>query len=323
MCKEYKICILLLFTTVLFVAFTLHTRNQTVLKPPSRIGMEMAMQMIRNEWVPASQAGIFYARVAKTYYDNLDRDGSLSDEDLRKILAEVIVSDRDSFKLPRGDGYWISTRNPVSPHLGDSARFILDDRFAYTVPTPPVYGSEEYKKSIAVVKEASDNRTLEQTQLINYWAGVTGTETPAGIWQNKLWEIAQKYNLTDREYAYVQMVLAEGMADAFMECWKVKYLYWTKRPDMADSSIRTAIPNPNFPSYVSGHATISYAAGTILAHLFPNDAEAILKDAETAKNTRLWAGIHFAHDNDEGEKLGVAIAEFIIQKLHIQPIRES
>ena len=54
-----------------------------------------------------------------------------------------------------------------------------------------------------------------------------------------------------------------------MECWKVKFTYQTKRPDMTDKSIATAMPNPPFPSYVSGHSTFSGAAATVLGHIIP------------------------------------------------------
>jgi membrane-associated phospholipid phosphatase len=115
----------------------------------------------------------------------------------------------------------------------------------------------------------------------------------------------------------VQMRLAQTLADAFMECWKVKYIYQTKRPDMTDKTIQEvlAMPNPPFPSYVSGHSTISFAGAEILAHFFPNKREIFIKHATQAKNSRLWAGIHFPHDNDEGQKLGEEVAKNIINNL--------
>ena len=116
------------------------------------------------------------------------------------------------------------------------------------------------------------------------------------------------------------MILAESIADAFIECWGVKFSYWTKRPDMVDATIQTAMPNPPFPGYVSGHSTISFAAATVLGQFFPDDASLYIHDATEAKNTRLWAGIHFSHDNDEGERLGIEIGKFVIEKLKLTPI---
>jgi hypothetical protein len=58
-----------------------------------------------------------------------------------------------------------------------------------------------------------------------------------------------------------------------------------------------------------------------LAKIVPADSEQFFSDATAAKNSRLHAGIHFAYDNDEGEKLGRAIGEFAIGKLNLQKIK--
>lgn len=171
------------------------------------------------------------------------------------------------------------------------------------------------------VKEASENRSPEQGAAVNFWGGIPGTEAPAGIWQNVFYETSKKHKLTNKEYAYAQMILAEAIADSFTECWSVKYAHWTKRPDMTDASIQTAMPNPPFPSYVSGHSTISFAAATVLSELFPGDKIEYLNDAEEAKNSRLWAGIHFPYDNEEGKKLGIAIGEYVIKKESLKPFK--
>ena len=79
-----------------------------------------------------------------------------------------------------------------------------------------------------------------------------------------------------------------------------KYTYWTARPITADPTLDCLIPTPPFPSYTSGHSTISAAAATVLGHLFPDDAAALATRAEEAKDSRLWAGIHFPLDNEMG-----------------------
>jgi hypothetical protein len=230
--------------------------------------------------------------------------------------------------MKKGPEYWNQTvgwdpetKTPFSPNAEKLSTFVLDQNFAYQVPPPPAYGSEEFKKGLAEVKAAAERRTPEQGALINFWGGVPGTEAPAGIWQNRLFDITKKYKLSNEEYAYAQMVLAKSVADSFHECWKEKFIFQTKRPDMTDSTIPLAMANPPFPSYVSGHSTISFTAATVLAKIFPADSEQFFSDATAAKNSRLHAGIHFAYDNDEGEKLGRAIGEFAIGKLNLQKIK--
>ncbi len=278
------------------------------------------MQIVREKKPTPPQSSRFYAVVARNYYENPTREYATST--LTDTLTQIVANDSQEIKnKPKGDEYWASPVAPFSPNAGSGERFIVDFGFTYAVPPPPLYTSESYMSALKEVAEASLDRTPEQGAAINFWGGIPGTEAPAGIWQTRLWEVSKKYNLSDERYAYAQMVLAEAVADAFMECWKVKFQYWTKRPDMVDTTIQTAMPNPPFPAYVSGHSTISFAAATVLGALFPNDASTYLANAEEAKNSRLWAGIHFSYDNEEVKILGTKVGEYVIQKLQLSPIQ--
>lgn len=292
----------------------------TVNVPTSRIIMEQAMQIVRSEKPTPPQSSRFYAVVAKDYYQNIGTTEGYATDTLMAILAEIVKNDNPEIEIPAGEALWASPEKPFSPHAGEGTRFIVDENFTYQVPLPPEFKSELYNKNLEEVAQASLNRTPEQGAMINFWGGVPGTEAPAGIWQNRLWDVSQKYKLDDEKFAYAQMILAEAIADSFMECWEVKFVYWTKRPDMVDTTIQTAMNNPPFPGYVSGHSTISFTAATVLSKMFPEDAELYIANATEAKNSRLWAGIHFPYDNDEGEKLGVAVGEYIAQKLQLKAV---
>jgi hypothetical protein len=307
----------------------------------SRQAMETAMQIVREDKPTPVQSSRFYAVVASEYFETTKssignrvydyRIVEFSTTTLRNVLTQIVNEDNansEGFIMKVGPEYWDQTKGwteedkrPFSPQAVKMTPFIIDDNFTYQVPPPPVYGSEEFKDGLAQVKSAAERRTPEQGALINFWGGVPGTEGPAGIWQNKLYDVTKKYHLSDQLYAYVQMILAKSVADSFRECWKTKFTYQTKRPDMTDSTIPLAMPDPSFPSYVSGHSTVSFAAATVLSKLFPADSEQFFSDATDAKNSRLHAGIHFPYDNDEGEKLGRAIGEFTIGKLNLQKIK--
>jgi membrane-associated phospholipid phosphatase len=71
-----------------------------------------------------------------------------------------------------------------------------------------------------------------------------------------------------------------------------------------DPEIKPNIAVPNFPSYTSGHAIFSGAAAEVLSHLFPDQAENVWKLAEEAAMSRVYAGIHFGFDSDEGLEIG-------------------
>ena len=65
-----------------------------------------------------------------------------------------------------------------------------------------------------------------------------------------------------------------AMMDAFIACWHAKYKWWTVRPitvirERFEPAFLSHLLTPPFPSYVSGHASVSGAASTVLAHFFP------------------------------------------------------
>jgi membrane-associated phospholipid phosphatase len=103
-----------------------------------------------------------------------------------------------------------------------------------------------------------------------------------------------------------------AIVDGFICCWDAKFTYWTARPITADPSLNVQIPTPPFPSYTSGHSTISAAAATVLAHVCPDDADTLIEQANEAKNSRLWAGIHFPIDNDMGATGGAQVGRLVV-----------
>lgn len=249
---------------------------------------------------------------------------SLEAEKIKKDLLTRIESDGFASvwdgARSEGDMYW-DGQNPFTPLAGTWKRWIVSEEDALVVPPPPVWNSETYKQELALVKKMSDERTPEQSSAVNFWGGAPGTEAPAGIWQNRLYDETVEYNLTDEEYSFAQMILAQTLADAFMECWKVKYTYWTRRPSMDDVSINLAMANPNFPSYVSGHSTISRAAAEVLRTFFPEKSAMWIADAEEARDSRIWAGIHFAYDNNQGFVLGEKVGRVAVAKLGLNKLR--
>ena len=73
-----------------------------------------------------------------------------------------------------------------------------------------------------------------------------------------------------------------GMYDSIVSTWHTKFKYWTERPFQAIPSLVTVIDTPNFPGYTSGHSTLSGAASTIMAELFPSDKEYFISQATEA-----------------------------------------
>lgn len=238
-----------------------------------------------------------------------------------KIDGHDLVFDGN---IPSGDGKWQKLYNngPLEPRAGEWKRWVVEGDF--NTPAPPEFGSEEDQKQIALTYLRSAQRDATWVDKINFWGGVPGTEGPAGIWLNVSYPIIKAHlvnnSSADQEniLAKQQSILTQTLADAFIECWKVKYTYWTARPDMRDKNINTAMADPLFPSYVSGHSTISKAAADVLAKLYPTEQDRFENMAMEARDSRIYAGIHFEIDNEAGFNLGTEVAGQIISKLGLK-----
>ena len=79
-----------------------------------------------------------------------------------------------------------------------------------------------------------------------------------------------------------------------------------------DPSIKTGTGIPNFPSYVSGHSTFSFAAATVLAYLFPDGLSNFQNLANEASSSRLYGAIHYRIDIEAGSTLGLNVGGFTV-----------
>ncbi len=114
-------------------------------------------------------------------------------------------------------------------------------------------------------------------------------------------------------------LLNTAQTDAFIACWDAKFTYWSMRPVTAihaslDASWLPLIATPPFPSYVSGHSTTSGAASTVLAHVFPDQADLLAGLADEAAVSRLYGGIHYASDNAAGLALGRLVGAAALER---------
>ena len=206
---------------------------------------------------------------------------------------------------PSGEGTWQPTPPkyaavPLEPLAGCWKTWLLPSGDAMRPPAPPAWGSPLWRAELLAVQEAVARRTPEQAEAAQFWAGGPGTVTPAGLWVEIARDLVERDGLDLPRAANALAWMSVAMADAFVCCWDAKFTYWTARPITADPALDVLIATPPFPSYTSGHSTISIAAATVLGAFFPEEADRLLGRALEAKNSRLWAGIHYPIDNDMG-----------------------
>ncbi|MBP6530613.1 MAG: vanadium-dependent haloperoxidase [Burkholderiales bacterium] len=194
------------------------------------------------------------------------------------------------------------------------------DRASEFRPARPEFATESYVDALREVLAFSpDKLTDDQKRVALFWADGRGTVTPPGHWNLIALDLVQQSKLSSDEVVQLFALLNLALADAFVAAWDAKYAYWTMRPVTAAKKLlgvnfTPLILTPAFPSYVSGHATFSGAAATVLAKYFPDRATTVQAMAEEAALSRLYGGIHFRFDNDDGLVLGRRVAVRVIER---------
>ena len=244
----------------------------------------------------------------------------------RQAAYEVSVRTYDdgslvewSGTIPTGPGYWYSSQNPAKaplrPAWGAVATWLMQSGDQFRPPPPPAFGSAEFQAALAEVRQISNSRTAEQSRIAAFWADGIGTPTPPGHWNAIATSLIAREKLNEEEATRTLTVLNAALFDAGIACWDAKYRYWMIRPSQADPAITTAVPLPNFPSYVSGHSSFSAAAAVVLGAAFPQESASLDAMAHEAAMSRLYGGIHYRFDNDRGLALGEAIGALALPLL--------
>lgn len=248
------------------------------------------------------------------------------------------------YVIPTGAGKWqppkksqSTSQRPLHPYWGSNRTFVATDA---TIPVPTMipYSTSRFSLCYAQFLEVyakSFTLTQEERETGAWWSDdPSEVYSPPGHSYN-LGTIAiktAKANLTVAAETYARIGL--GVADAFINCWKVKYTYFSERPstyvrDNIDGSFVQYWPEPPFPAYSSGHSTQGAAAAIVLASIygdpfpFTDDTHAN-RARDTAQNvdfkirkfnsfwemaeecgySRILGGIHTQQDNVTGLSIG-------------------
>jgi hypothetical protein len=253
------------------------------------------------------------------------------------------------YKPPVGPGMWVPTSPnayaAMQPYWGKKRPFILENGDGGCVaPPPPPYseepGSEFYKEAREVYDTVND-LTPEQRIIALFWADdPRRTATPPGHSISILSQILKKENASLAFAAETYARLGIGLADAFISCWKEKYIYNYVRPvtailKMFDKNWTTVVTTPPFPEYSSGHSKQAGAAMTILADMFgenyaftdrthdhlgfsPRSYASFSEIAKETAMSRLYGGIHYRMSIERGLTAGRCIGDYMLKHLKLK-----
>ena len=245
---------------------------------------------------------------------------------------------------------------------------MLDSSSQYRPGPPPAIGSDQLALEVKEVIDLQANLTDENRALVEFMRDGPKSVQQAGHWLLFAQEVSirDQHTLDDdvKMYFYVESVAMDG----FIACWDSKMYYDFARPfalvhdyyqdqvikawggpdvgmtEMKGEKWRPYSPNsflcPPFPSYVSGHSTISGGCAESLK-LFtgrdefgssvrlvpgimtePNNLgdtvtlhfPTFTKASEMAGISRVMGGYHIQADNIEGLNLGRNVAHDIWKK---------
>lgn len=227
---------------------------------------------------------------------------------------------------------------------------------------PPLIGSEQLKKEVEEVITLQANLTNEQKALVEFMRDGPKSVQQAGHWLKFAQDVSRRDNHTldqDVKMYFLNQVTA---MDCFIACWDSKMFYDYARPyalvhyyykdktikawggpgkgivEMQGQQWKPYSPDtflcPPFPSYVSGHSTISGGCAEALklwtgSDTFGESVELIsgamtepnnlgekvtlnfptfTETANMAGISRVMGGYHIQVDNVEGLKLGRNVA---------------
>ncbi|UOQ92982.1 vanadium-dependent haloperoxidase [Halobacillus shinanisalinarum] len=172
----------------------------------------------------------------------------------------------------------------------------------------------DWDKQLKIVQYYLENITNRQIQIAKYW----GTGAATKQWTPVIDRLIDTYDLTPTRAARVLAAVHAGINDTFVVTWYYKYLWNVARPIQYDPKLKTVLCTPRFPTYISGHAAVSGCVQTMLSYFFPGEAHRLKEMAEENANSRLYGGVHFPIDNEEGLKLGRRIGTIITRELSKQ-----
>lgn len=196
----------------------------------------------------------------------------------------------------------------LSPEQVDPARLL---------PPPPADGSAAQKADLAALERVYHERSADRYAQAKW----DDTHEDPELFDATLGPAfdLKKLPATARLLALVQN---EGDVSAGM----AKRYFARNRPWAIDTSIVACDYKPGAnpkSSYPSGHATLSYSVGVVLADLMPEKSQIILDRARDYAYSREVCGAHYHSDTEASHVLGTAVAVQILASPKAAPLIEA
>jgi hypothetical protein len=169
-------------------------------------------------------------------------------------------------------------------------------------------------KQLNAVKDALKKITPTQISMAKYW----GTGPATKQWTPIIDILIDTYKITAFRAARILAAVYAALNDAFAVTWYFKYLWKVPRPNQLDQNLISILPMPKHPSYPAGHGVVAGCAEVVLSYFFQGETHRLHQLAEECAISRLYAGVHYPADNNEGLTLGRFIGNIVVETLKKQ-----
>jgi len=254
-----------------------------------------------------------------------------------------------SYSISQADAAWQATPPafatiPLDPGWGGNRPMALGSGSQIAPKGHPPFSSSQGSAFFAAAEDVyvvGKALTSEQKYIADYWGdNPVATGTPPGHWIAIASQISRNNGLSLMTSAEAFARVGVAVHDAFICCWNVKYATNLMRPvtfirRYIDPNWLPYIATPAFPTYTSGHSSQSGAAAAVLTDMFgtvrftdtthvdhglvpaagPRAFASFYDAAAEAAVSRLYGGIHFAFDNDDGFDVGKRIGQAIVSRV--------
>jgi hypothetical protein len=258
-------------------------------------------------------------------------------------------------------GRWVPTPPAYTPAMEphwSEIRYVVMDSVREFMPPPPykfdvTNKNSPYYREVKKIENKGDSLTEEETWIADFWDDnpfklnvsghlMFGTKkfSPPGHWMGIVGIAAKKAGADFPTTVAAYANTAVALFDAFIQCWNIKYIYNTMRPETAinkyfDPNWRPHLQTPPFPEYTCGHCTISAAAAEALTsdfgdHLAFTDSTELefgiksrpytsfRQAADETEASRFYGGIHFQYSCAVSHKMGTEIGNLVVQRLKLK-----
>jgi hypothetical protein len=287
-------------------------------------------------------------------------------------VAKAIMrwSKKDNYAETRGapeytvkdsPGRWIPTPPAYTPAMEphwSSIRYVIMDSLTEFMVEPPypfnvTDPKSDYYKQVKLSENKVDSLKPEEAWIADFWDDnpfkmnvsghlMFGTKkfSPAGHWMGVVGIAAIKAGADFPKTVAAYAKTACTLFDAFIQCWNVKFIYNTLRPETAinkyfDPNWRPHLQTPPFPEYTCGHCTISGAAAEALTsefgdHFSYTDTTELefgiksrsyksFRDAAVeTMMSRFYGGIHYLYSCTRSNKMGSGIGALVVARLKLE-----